>query len=89
MWRPSIFSNRSGALTALASYDLALADADRCTALRPDWPKGFARRATALHGLRRFALAVNAYDAALALDPSDGILVTARRQSSFALAIET
>ena len=49
----------------------------------------FARRAAALHGLRRFALAVNAYDAALALDPSDGILVTARRQSSFALAIET
>mmetsp|Transcript_35516 Transcript_35516/g.115652 ORF Transcript_35516/g.115652 Transcript_35516/m.115652 type:complete len:154 (-) Transcript_35516:138-599(-) len=84
-----LFSNRSGALTALASYDLALADADRCTALRPDWPKGFARRAAALHGLRRFALAVNAYDAALALDPSDGILVTARRQSSFALAIET
>jgi len=83
-----LFSNRSGALTALGAYDRALADADRCVELRPDWPKGHARRAAALHGLRRFRDAVHAYDRALGLEPTDEVLVAARRQSSFALAIE-
>ena len=66
----------------------ALADANRAIELRPDWPKGHARRAAALHGLKKFLEAIRAYDAALALDPSDEVLVSARRQSSFALAIE-
>jgi tetratricopeptide (TPR) repeat protein len=83
-----LFSNRSGALTALGAYDRALADADRCVNLRPEWPKGHARRAAALHGLKRFLDAVYAYDRALALEPADEVLVAARRQSSFALAIE-
>jgi len=83
-----LFSNRSGALTALGAYDRALMDANRCVELRPEWPKGHARRAAALHGLKRFLEAVNAYDRALALDPADDVLVTARRQSSFALAID-
>ena len=50
-----LFSNRSGALTAAGSYDAALADADRCIALEPAWAKGHTRKASSLHGLRRWA----------------------------------
>ena len=55
-----LYSNRSGALAASASFDAALADADRCVSLRPDWAKGHTRRASALHGMRRFLEAVQA-----------------------------
>ena len=84
-----LYSNHSGALAASASFDAALADADRCVSLRPDWAKGHTRRASALHGMRRYLAAVQAYDDALRYEPGSEILLTARRQSSFALAVET
>ena len=56
--------------------------------LRPEWAKGHTRRATALHGLARFKLAIDAYDAALTCEPANQALVSGRRQSSFAMAVE-
>ena len=70
------------------NYEQALADAERCVALRPDWAKGHTRKASALHGLARFGLAIDAYDAAIALEPANETLLSGRRQSSFALAVE-
>ena len=67
---------------------MALADAERCVELRAEWAKGHTRRATALHGLARFKLAIDAYDAALACEPGNQALVSGRRQSSFAMAVE-
>jgi len=83
-----LYSNRSGALAASASFEHALADADRCVALRADWAKGHTRRASALHGMRRYLAAVQAYDDALTHEPRSDVLLTGRRQSSFALAVE-
>ena len=83
-----LFSNRSGALAASGSYDLALADAERCIALRPDWAKGHGRKATALHGLKQYLQAIASFDDALQHQPGDETLLLGRRQASFELAME-
>mmetsp|Transcript_43792 Transcript_43792/g.72772 ORF Transcript_43792/g.72772 Transcript_43792/m.72772 type:complete len:496 (-) Transcript_43792:344-1831(-) len=83
-----LFSNRSGALTALQKYPQALADAERCVAARPMWAKGHTRRASALHGLKRFMDAIQSFDEALTLEPGSDVAIKGRRVSSFALAQE-
>ena len=83
-----LYSNRSGALAASGSYEVALADAERCIALEPQWAKGHTRKAASLHGLKRYLAAVQAYDEALKFEPGAEALLLGRRQSSFALAIE-
>ena len=75
-----LYSNRSGVFAASASFEFALQDADWAVALDPDWPKGHARRAAALHGLQRFDAALASYDEALRLQPADETLLEARRQ---------
>ena len=77
-----------GALAASGSYEAALSDAERCIELEPSWAKGHQRKAAALHGLRRYLLAVQAYDEALKYEASAEVLLLGRRQSSFALALE-
>eukprot|EP00965_Chrysotila_dentata_P036699 1221851-Pleurochrysis_carterae.AAC.1 len=66
----------------------ALSDADMCIELRGEWSKGYTRRAAAMHGLKRFMAAVEAYEAAIEIEPDNETLRKGRRQSSFALAIE-
>ena len=83
-----LYSNRSGAHASLANYAAALEDAERCVALRPEWAKGHTRMASALHGLARFRAAIVAFDAALGYEPGSQALLSGRRQSSFALAVE-
>uniref|UniRef100_A0A7S4FB75 Uncharacterized protein n=1 Tax=Chrysotila carterae TaxID=13221 RepID=A0A7S4FB75_CHRCT len=85
---PVLFSNRSGALAAVGEYTKALSDADMCIELRGEWSKGYTRRAAAMHGLKRFMAAVEAYEAAIEIEPDNETLRKGRRQSSFALAIE-
>eukprot|EP00434_Breviolum_minutum_P040031 symbB.v1.2.035563.t1/scaffold4822.1/size34315/1 len=46
-------SNRSGALAALGRHVEALADADKCCQLRPDWYKSHVRRGHAMFQLNR------------------------------------
>ncbi|KAJ1489206.1 hypothetical protein T484DRAFT_1562034, partial [Baffinella frigidus] len=55
------FSNRSAALAGLKKYGEALADADRCISLKPDWGKGYARRGYARAGIGDIAGALQAY----------------------------
>lgn len=40
---PVFFSNRSASYTALTKYAEAIADANTCIELKPDWPKAFSR----------------------------------------------
>lgn len=47
-------SNRSAALLQLSKVTKALADADECIRLRPDWDKGYYRQAAALEKLERW-----------------------------------
>lgn len=46
-------SNRSAALLQLSKTTKALADADECIRLQPDWDKGYFRKASALEVLDR------------------------------------
>ena len=41
--------------------------------MNPTWSKGYARKGAALHGQRRFADAIAAYEAGLKLEDSPGL----------------
>jgi tetratricopeptide (TPR) repeat protein len=73
----ALYSNRSACYSQLREYEKALLDADRCLYLSPGWGKGYARRGAALHGLRRYADAIAAYEEGLRMDPSFTPLVAA------------
>lgn len=68
-----VFSNRSLTHVKLSDYPSALADACRCVEIRPQWAKGYLRKAVALEGLGRYeevmATAVDGFKRS-----SDGIL---------------
>lgn len=42
--QPEVCSNRSAALLSLAKTTKAVADAEECIRLRPDWDKGYFRK---------------------------------------------
>ncbi|KAK3597512.1 hypothetical protein CHS0354_041930 [Potamilus streckersoni] len=65
-----LLSNRSHAYAALDKYKEALEDAEKVVMLRPDWPKGYFRKGTALYGLGHYEEAVVALLQCLALDTS-------------------
>lgn len=46
-----LFSNRSASLLQLSKTTKALADAEECIRLRPDWDKGYFRKAAVLEAL--------------------------------------
>lgn len=46
-----VYSNRSLAYSKLSKYHLALQDANECVKVRPQWAKGYLRKAAALEGL--------------------------------------
>lgn len=59
--RAKLLANRSAALVGVEDYRGALADAEECCALRPSWPKGWARKGKALTALSRHKAAAAAY----------------------------
>jgi L1 cell adhesion molecule like protein len=72
-----LYSNRSACYTQLKTPEnlqLAVADANQCIALKPNWTKGYARKATALVFLKDFAAAKEVYLAGLSKDSEDSIL---------------
>lgn len=62
------YSNRSAAYCGVGQYKDALKDAQKCTELKPEWPKGYARKGFAYKGLRCFNLAQEAYEQARPLE---------------------
>ena len=66
-----LYSNRSGAYASLKNFDKALEDANKTTAIKPDWAKGWGRKGAALHGVGNLVDAVDAYEEGLKLDPSN------------------
>eukprot|EP00927_Polykrikos_kofoidii_P009782 TRINITY_DN140_c0_g1_i6.p1 TRINITY_DN140_c0_g1~~TRINITY_DN140_c0_g1_i6.p1 ORF type:complete len:770 (-),score=183.36 TRINITY_DN140_c0_g1_i6:158-2467(-) len=65
-----LFSNRSGANLKLLRTRDAVADAQRCTAIKPDWGKGWSRLGAAFLADRQPAAACTAFRTGLKLDPS-------------------
>jgi stress-induced-phosphoprotein 1 len=55
----------------LKDFDHALEDATKVTEIKADWPKGWTRKATALHGKGDLLGASDAYKEALKLDPNN------------------
>jgi stress-induced-phosphoprotein 1 len=67
----AIYSNRAASLTSLKRYPEALADAEACIRIRPDWLKGYFRKGAALEGLGQLDEAVKAFEGALTVDPKN------------------
>ena len=65
------FSNRAAALLSMKSFEEAIRDSERSLALKPDYAKAHARLGLAQFLLGRFDDAVEAYEAALRLDPDN------------------
>jgi tetratricopeptide (TPR) repeat protein len=74
-----LFSNRSAAHASLQHWQEALGDADKCISLKPDWAKGYGRRAAAYEGLGERIKAKAAYQAGLDRDPGNVLFATAIR----------
>lgn len=68
------FSNRSAAYLSKGDASSALSDAQRCIELKGDWSKGYSRKGAALHSLRRYDEAVNAYEDGIKISPDDAAL---------------
>ena len=65
------FSNRSAAYLSKGYADSALKDANEAIAAKPDWAKGYTRKAAALHFMKRYDEAEKEYKDALAKFPGD------------------
>ena len=46
-----VYANRSSAFYNLSNYKKAFKDAVKCIQLKPNWPKGYLKKANALNGL--------------------------------------
>ncbi|CAK1540789.1 unnamed protein product [Leptosia nina] len=68
---PKLYSNRAACYTKLAAFDLGLRDCDQCCKLDPKFIKGWVRKGKILQGMQQHSKALNAYQKALELDPSN------------------
>ncbi|KAI5810406.1 hypothetical protein BZA77DRAFT_271664 [Pyronema omphalodes] len=66
-----LYSNRSACYASLKDFDAALKDAVKTTELKPDWGKGYSRKGAALHGQGDLIGALDAYEAALKVEPGN------------------
>lgn len=74
------FSNRAAAYMALEQYDKALADAEDCIRLQPNWAKGYSRKGAALFRMDKLAGARDAFEQGLQLDAQNAAYVRSTRQ---------
>ncbi|KAI6779779.1 uncharacterized protein J7T54_003701 [Emericellopsis cladophorae] len=69
-----LYSNRSAAYASKRDWDSALSDADKTTAIKPDWAKGWGRKGAALHGKGDLLGANDAYTEGLKHDANNASL---------------
>jgi len=67
----ALFSNRSAVLLQLGRVNAALADAQSCVKLTPEWPKGHFRNGTCLRQLGCLEKAASAFRQGQELEPSN------------------
>jgi len=66
-----LYSNRSASYASLKKYEEALKDAEKTIDINPEWPKGYSRKATALHYLGKLDEAEDTYKQGLLLEPGN------------------
>uniref|UniRef100_A0A3B0MWC7 Hsp70-Hsp90 organising protein n=1 Tax=Theileria annulata TaxID=5874 RepID=A0A3B0MWC7_THEAN len=69
-----LYSNRSGAYASMYMYNEALADANKCIELKPDWPKGYSRKGLCEYKLGSPEKAKETYNLGLTYDPNNEAL---------------
>ena len=67
----TILGNRSAAFYQLKQYDNAMADANQCIALQPDWSKGYQRKAMTLQATGKLDEAIEQYRVGVEKDASN------------------
>lgn len=67
----ALFSNRSACLLQLGRPIASLTDAERCTELAPEWPKGHFRKGSCLRELKAFEEAAAAFRQGQVLEPAN------------------
>lgn len=67
----AVWANRAMCWLKLANPDRALADADKCIEIDPDYTKAHFRRGVALMTLERYVDACHAFRKTLDLDPKN------------------
>ena len=68
------YSNRSAAYLKAGDYERALEDANSCIELRPDYAKGYGRKGSAYHAMKKYKNAVSAYKEGLKVCNDDPYL---------------
>ena len=63
----TVFSNRAASYHNMKKYQEALADGEKCIQIKPDWGKGYQRKALALHGLGQLENALQAYEEGISM----------------------
>jgi stress-induced-phosphoprotein 1 len=75
------YSNRSAAYLSKGDAANALADAEQCMVINPDFVKGYSRKGAALHALKRYEDALDCYDSGLSKAPTDAGLLNGKKDA--------
>ncbi|GLC40807.1 hypothetical protein PLESTB_000020600 [Pleodorina starrii] len=67
-----LYSNRSAALLKLNKVTKAMEDADKCISLKPDWEKGYFRKAAVLEAQDKMHEALEVYQSVVRLNGGEG-----------------
>ncbi|XP_043276851.1 protein TOM71-like [Venturia canescens] len=81
----SLYSNRSYVFLKMQQYHFALEDAVMTIQLKPDWTKGYYRKAEVEFHTFRFSDALHSYRKALSLQPNDPSILEAMNKASRSL----
>lgn len=81
-----LYSNRSAVYATTRNFEKALEDADKTVQIKPDWSKGWSRKAAAHHGLEDYHNALEAYEQGLKIEPQNEQLKSGKREVESILA---
>ena len=66
-----VYANRAACYTKLTAFNEALKDAEKCIALKPDFPKGYTRKGHVEFFTKQYDKALETYQLGLSKDPAN------------------